>query len=212
MTDLYAELGVPRDATEPEIKKAFRKRARQTHPDAGGSAEQFAKTSMALAVLTDPKRRRHYDQTGEISDPAPDNKRAHAMGIIQRYFDEIAMPWFKTCATDPAKDPRTKDIVGEIRKAIRKDLAGIKNGIPNGERVVAAYEEMASRFDSKGPDNFLRRYLEQRARENQREVERVKEGIEVHELALKLLAEIKFRRDEPQLFVMPGMVFFTDTA
>lgn len=196
--DLYDELGVDRDADEQTIRRAFRRRAKETHPDAGGTAEAFAATSTALAILTDPKRRKRYDRTGVAEDAEPDNQRAHAVGIIQRFFDEIATPWFATCAMDATKDPRSRDIVGDVRKAIKKELAAIKGGLPNGERVVAAYEEMAARFETKsGADNFLRRHLEGKARENRLELERVKEGIEVHELALRMLAEIKFRRDAP---------------
>jgi curved DNA-binding protein CbpA len=196
-TDLYDELGVDRDADEQTIRRAFRRRAKETHPDAGGSAEAFAATSTALAVLTDPKRRKQYDRTGDADAAEPDNQRAHAIGVVHRFFDEIATPWFASCAMDDTKDPRGRDVVGDIQKAIKRELAAIKRTLPNGERVVAAYEEMAARFESRGADNFLRRHLEAGARENRLELERVKEGVEVHQLALELLAEIKFRRDAP---------------
>ncbi|GAA0469387.1 molecular chaperone DnaJ [Streptomyces sp. NPDC046215] len=64
--DYYKVLGVPKDATEAEIKKAYRKLAREYHPDANkGDAkaeERFKEISEANDVLADPKRRKEYDE------------------------------------------------------------------------------------------------------------------------------------------------------
>src|ERR1700760_388644 len=64
--DLYKVLGVPKDATDAEIKKAYRKLAREFHPDANkGDAkaeERFKEISEANDVLSDGKRRKEYDE------------------------------------------------------------------------------------------------------------------------------------------------------
>ncbi|MGG2462060.1 molecular chaperone DnaJ [Streptomyces sp. RGM 3693] len=64
--DYYKVLGVPKDATEAEIKKAYRKLAREFHPDANkGDAkaeERFKEISEANDVLGDAKRRKEYDE------------------------------------------------------------------------------------------------------------------------------------------------------
>jgi molecular chaperone DnaJ len=64
--DYYKALGVPKDATAPEIKKAYRKLARQYHPDANRgeakSEEKFKEISEAYDVLSDTKRRKEYDE------------------------------------------------------------------------------------------------------------------------------------------------------
>jgi len=66
--DYYATLGVPRTATQADIKKAFRKAARQHHPDVNkgdAQAEQkFKEVSEANEVLSDPEKRKLYDQLG----------------------------------------------------------------------------------------------------------------------------------------------------
>ena len=63
--DYYEILGVPRGASEDDIKKAFRKLARKHHPDAGGSEERFKEINEAYEVLSDPEKRKQYDQFGQ---------------------------------------------------------------------------------------------------------------------------------------------------
>src|SRR5580658_9235701 len=66
--DYYAVLGVARNATAAAIKKAFRKLARQHHPDVAKdkktAEEKFKEVNEANEVLSDPEKRRKYDELG----------------------------------------------------------------------------------------------------------------------------------------------------
>ena len=66
--DYYKTLGVPRDAKPDEIKKAFRKLAREHHPDAGGDEAKFKEINEAYEVLSDEKKRAMYDQYGTANE------------------------------------------------------------------------------------------------------------------------------------------------
>ena len=64
MKDYYAILGVPKTASQDEIKKAFRKLAHEHHPDKGGDAAKFKEANEAYSVLGDQAKRKQYDTFG----------------------------------------------------------------------------------------------------------------------------------------------------
>lgn len=61
----YERLGVDPDATADDVKRAYRSKARENHPDKGGSAEAFAPIAAAYETLSNPQRRLLYDATGQ---------------------------------------------------------------------------------------------------------------------------------------------------
>jgi DnaJ-class molecular chaperone len=69
--DLYAILGVPRDCDADTLRSAYRKLARQHHPDVNpgdtAAEDRFKEISRAYDVLSDPEKRRNYDEFGEVS-------------------------------------------------------------------------------------------------------------------------------------------------
>jgi curved DNA-binding protein CbpA len=80
--DPYIVLGVPRQASAEEIARAYRRAARESHPDGGGgSVERFRLVSDAYEVLRDARRRAVYDR----SHPLAESRTAGARGQSVRY-------------------------------------------------------------------------------------------------------------------------------
>lgn len=88
-SNLYDRIGVAKDASDSEIKKAYRKLALQHHPDKGGDAEKFKEISEAYAVLSDPEKRRVYDATGELDLTDFDMEEFMGSGVLEQFFQEM---------------------------------------------------------------------------------------------------------------------------
>ena len=95
--DYYEVLGISKNATEDDIKKAYRKLARKLHPDVNpndkSAHEKFQKINEANEVLSDPEKRKKYDQYGENWEHGEEYEQArksqgrNASGSSQNYSD-----------------------------------------------------------------------------------------------------------------------------
>ena len=72
--DYYQVLGVSKDASEDDIKKAYRKLAHQHHPDKGGDANKFKEINEAYQVLSDKEKKIQYDKFGRVFEGAQNNQ------------------------------------------------------------------------------------------------------------------------------------------
>lgn len=85
---LYETLSVAKDATSDEIKKAYRRCAQATHPDKhGGDDAAFKAVKAAYEVLSDPERRRRYDETGDTGSVPSVAQEAQAR--LLELFQEV---------------------------------------------------------------------------------------------------------------------------
>lgn len=183
--DLYETLGVARDATKDAIKKAFRAKAKQAHPDAGGEPEKFHAIEMAHRVLTDDARRAEYDRTG-ATEAEPDNFDAAALSIIGTVVDRFL-------ADEKAKH---KDLIAEIRKTLTDEIRQARGSVKEGEKYKARTEDCRRR--TKSP--LLVKMMDAKLRDVAVSLDMLEKQIGVREHALDLLkdASFDFEKMSPQ--------------
>ncbi|EGE68687.1 DnaJ domain protein [Cutibacterium acnes HL096PA3] len=126
---LYEVLGVCPDTTDDQIKTAWRRAAKVTHPDAGGTSEAFAAARHAWEVLSDPARRTAYDADLAEEDD-PDDEAADAFDVDPF----TAWPW---CAPYIDATPTLRHTCPGTIKAIVVAIAGIMAGIGWQEALEA---------------------------------------------------------------------------
>jgi molecular chaperone DnaJ len=125
--DLYEVLGVPRGATDAEIKRAFRKLAQQWHPDVNKDPEapaRFKEASDAYQILSDPERRQRYDMFGRAGvDGGPAGPGFEGFGGFSDIFDAF----FGGAATGSARRGRPQP-GSDLRYDLRITLEEAVNG------------------------------------------------------------------------------------
>jgi molecular chaperone DnaJ len=89
MATLYDTLGVPKSASADEIKKAYRKLAREHHPDSGGDEARFKEIQGAYDVLSDPEKRKAYDSYGSTNGRAGPQFQDFDLGNLGDLFGNI---------------------------------------------------------------------------------------------------------------------------
>lgn len=194
----YETLGVAKDATDADIKAAARAHAGQSHPDKGGDAEEFHAGRRALAVLTDPKKRKKFDQTGDVDDDSPDNVVAEARGLIDRCVGE-AISAYLTDNENPMRDPRTIDLVDVIRNALNAQIAQAENEIIKCDRQTVFFKDFIRRWKfkkRKGFDFLKRRFEDELAKAKNGRADVVK-SIETRRVALTIIEDYAFEFDAP---------------
>src|SRR5690606_17030225 len=107
-TDYYAVLGVRRDASQEEIKKAFRRLARELHPDVNPdpkTQERFKEINAAYEVLSDPQKKQVYDLGG---DPLAQAAGGGAGGFGAGGFGNFSALLGALVAADRERGPRPR--------------------------------------------------------------------------------------------------------
>jgi curved DNA-binding protein CbpA len=186
--ELYQVLGVRRGATQADIQRAYRRKAKVSHPDIGGSVEAFGELATAYAVLSDAERRERYDLTGEIELPRPNNLDVSAIEVIAQKLGMII---------HAEHDVTSMDIGGLIERAIREDIAEREANISSQKRAIERAARLRDRVKRKsnGKDNALARVLDWHELSTKGQIKKNEEAVGSMERALEILKDYSFADD-----------------
>lgn len=190
--DPYRRLGVPRDASAADIKRAWRALVQVYHPDHGGDANLFRDLKLCYETLIDPDRRAQYDQTGVLKDKAPDTAAADAMSALVAAFERALQAMIQN-----RQEPRHVDMVGRISAMLDvmegelfKEERDIKSALPEWESVV-------KRFKVKKSENVFARHITAKLGEFRKRLEAIERHKRAMKFAKKLIKDYSFDWERP---------------
>jgi curved DNA-binding protein len=156
--DYYEILGIKRDATEKEIKAAYRKLARKWHPDLHTdkkkkeAEEKFKKINEAYEVLGDPEKRARYDRLGsnwrdgQNFEPGPNFEGMHFYetedlktgfkGGFSEFFESLFGGAYRRGAAFTKEPVRGQDIEGEIELTLEEAFRGVVKTVQVSGRAI----------------------------------------------------------------------------
>jgi curved DNA-binding protein CbpA len=103
--NLYDKLGVDKNSSKEDIKKAYRKKAKDNHPDKGGDEQEMTEITIAYSILSSDTKRKRYDETGNTNPENPFQTRFIA------YCNQMFI-----AIIDSKKDVRTVNLISEFKE------------------------------------------------------------------------------------------------
>lgn len=145
---LYNDLGIGKNATAEEIKKAHRDLSKKHHPDAGGNEEDFKRIQHAYDILGDKEKRAYYDTTGHDLKGEDSFERKFS-DLVQRIILPMLMG---------ARDYANMDVIKAIKDVLQRADAKIKSNTRKYEmdgRELTNLKESRKRMKVKGDGQHL---------------------------------------------------------
>lgn len=192
MSDLYDILGVGKDATPADIRKAYKRNAGKYHPDKNPddpeATAKFQNLQRAYAILSDPDKRRKYDETGSEGDGH--TLEDLAINMVGTIMVEIAASMQFQKANYLSK---VRSKIAQAQDACSRDLGKFRTAV---ERITYLVEHTKS-------DGNLEPYLVQKQTELKHMLAHAEQGLEVMGMALEYLDKCEYTGDDESSIYPP---------
>jgi curved DNA-binding protein CbpA len=188
--DPYKVLGVPRDADAPTVRKAYRRKAKATHPDAGGDCEAFQQVARAVAILDDPAKRERYDRTGTEDDPIQ-SPYHDALAIIMPIIANGVHAW--AANPDRTQDLETRPVMADLMGVLAKMRSEQLAEVDKAQRGIDKLRKLAKRTRRKdGTTSPIALAMEGEARRIETILEPMRRKMAGIDAAIALVKEHQF--------------------
>ncbi len=188
MQDHYKTLGVKRDATDKQIKEAYRDKATELHPDKqGGDERLFKALSTSYTLLIDSKRRKFYDETGSSMKGSEFDRKAGA--LLQQLFQMIV--------TDNGLEAIIHlDIIPMIGDQIDRGMGELEKKVEHSKGSKEVIDNILKRLKHKNKRNPITLMLKHESTKHSELITQKKQEMEVGKRAWTMLKEYDFDFEE----------------
>ena len=181
----YEILDLLKTATADEIKTRYRQLAQEHHPDMGGNIDTFVQIKLAYEILSDPIRRKTYDESGITEAPVDRIKNEAITMIAQLMFDLI---------------PQVNPDVDNIIVIMRKELVQRNNIIVEEIKLIRKRTEHTNKFVTRikvkdDSENLVMGMVAQRLNQLEQDLARIKHQQSVILRCQEILAEYIYVSD-----------------
>jgi curved DNA-binding protein CbpA len=189
----YEILGIPEDADKNTIKQAYRELAKKHHPDKGGDPEKFAPISEAYSVLSDPEKKRMYDENGiYVKESLESLQKA-----TEDKFSQIVELWLKIKITERYVKPFFNFALGKISENIDQAEEMIED-IEEKQEGLDAFKGFAEVSEG---ENIFNKTIRKMENELNQLIDAANKQIYMSRLLEKELKRYKFQEmDEKEVF------------
>lgn len=192
---LYEILGVKRNAKTSTIRKAYMRRVKETHPDAGGKREDFEAVQHAWEVLGDPERRERYDANGN-----EDQLTSEELEKRKRIGATLAMILNNVVAQETSPD--IVDVLAKIKMAMHDKLRQLMGSRADTLSDLKKNEKLQARFKYRGQGvDFIRGVLTNQHAALQGNLRMIEEAIEFHKELQEIFEQYEYQTDSPYMSI-----------
>jgi curved DNA-binding protein CbpA len=180
-------LGVGVDASDEQIKDAYRAKARFSHPDMGGNEEEFKMVNESNEILSNPIRRKHYDETGETAEQDPEAAKRMAFRDFMQIFANVA-----ASGVQPVVSNVRSTVINERLKLTKKR----QEFTLVVERMRAALKKLTFK-EGKDREDFLFAGIELSISDNMQQVTAIDKALEHLDRVLGICEWYQEQIDQP---------------
>lgn len=189
---LYDELELQPNCSFEDIKQQYRTLAGIHHPDKGGDEERFKRIKFAYEVLSDPARRKQYDETKTTDEPR--DKRHEAINQLSHIFASIIGNF------DPNSGANLVDL---MKQEISKQSMLIVADISRCETYIQSLEKTKEKIRKKREEdeNILAVFTDTQIEYRRKDIEMFRHRLSVTELMTQILDDYQFGLIELPVFM-----------
>lgn len=182
----YKILDLPTSASNDEIRKKYKSLAQLHHPDRGGDEELFKLVKQAYEILSDPDRRKQYDETGSTTTTKSKNDEA---------IDQLAYLFFNVMHS---VDMNSSNLIGVMYNRINEELINLLSKKSSIDEEIANCKILNQKITKKVDDNenIFDQFLNHHISNLVQQKESIQYKIDVFDIMLGILKEYDYHLEQ----------------